>query len=340
MSQVKKVLITGVAGLFGANFSRYLLNAGYQVVGIDDLSGGYEDFLPKSSDKFTFVKADLGEITQPELDRIFVEHNIKYVYHFAAFAACGLSPFIREFSYRNNLMASVKLINSSVRNNVEKFVFTSSMTVYGEGTPPFTEEMLLRPETSDPYAIAKHAVELDLFEANKRFGLKYNIVRPHNVHGIYQNIWDRYRNVIGIFIRKAINNEDLTIYGDGTQVRAFSDIDFYMAPLERLIYKHENHTFNIGADQPTTILDLAKAVQKAAKRREGKDIGIQHLEPRQEVHLAWCDHTKAKTILNFKDGTDLDSLIDKMYAWALTQPNREVKKMKYEIEQGIYSYWK
>lgn len=333
------VLVTGAAGLFGSNFSRYLLNAGYRVVGIDDLSGGYADFLP-THDRFSFIQADLGVISQEELDELFKKHSIKYVYHFAAYAACGLSPFIREFSYRNNLMASVKLINCSIRANVKKFIFTSSMTVYGEGTPPFTEDMQLLPQTSDPYAIAKHAVELDLYDANKRFGLQYNIVRPHNVHGINQNIWDRYRNVIGIFIRKAMAGEDLTIYGDGSQVRAFSDIDYYMAPLEHLMYKHHNETFNIGADQPTTILDLAKAVQKASKRIEGKDVGIVHLEPRQEVHLAWCDHTKAKNLLNFKDETNLEQLIDKMYSWALTQPNREVKNMKYEIKQGLYSYWK
>ena len=333
------ILVTGAAGLFGANFSRYLLKNGYRVIGIDDLSGGYEEFLP-SHNNFKFVKIDLGTVSQESLLDIFKENKIDFVFHFAAYAACGLSPFIREFNYRNNLMASIKLINVSVNTNVKKFVFTSSMTVYGEGIPPFTEDMILSPQTSDPYAIAKHAVELDLFDAHKRFGLQYNIIRPHNVHGVYQNIWDRYRNVMGIFIRKAINNEPLTIYGDGSQIRSFSDIDYYMVPMEHMIYKYHNETFNIGADQPTTILELAHSVQLAAKRIQNKDIDIVHLEPRQEVHIAWCDHTKAKNIINFKDETDLDTLITKVYCWALTQPNKEVKNMNYEIEQSLYSYWK
>lgn len=213
----------------------------------------------------------------------------------------------------------------------------NSMTVYGDQTPPFTEEMGYKP--SDPYAIAKMAVELDLKDAYERHGLNYAVVRPHNVHGIYQNIWDRYRNVIGIFIRRALNGEDLLVYGDGKQVRAFSDVKYYMKPMEKLIKEHPGETFNIGADKPTTILELAEIVQKVAFE-DGKSVKIKHKEPRNEVKVAYCDHTKAKKLLGFEDQTKLEELIKEMYFWAKEQPNRKVKKMKKEVKKGLYSYWK
>lgn len=326
------VLVTGAAGLFGANFCKYLCDKGYKVIGVDDLSGGYSDFIDPRVEFLPWdIKHDFS------MNEIFELYSPEYVVHFAAYAACGLSPFIRIFNYQNNVIGSAVLINESIRHNVKKFIFTSSMTVYGDNEPPFTEDMPYNP--SDPYAVAKMAVELDLKDAHKRHGLDYAIVRPHNVHGVYQNMWDRYRNVIAIFIRKALNRENLTIYGDGSQIRAFSDIKYYMEPLEKLFYEHSAETFNIGADKPTTILELAKLVQKVAYEY-GYDVNIVHAEARNEVHTAFCDHTKAKTMLGFEDKTDLEELVRKMFIWAEGQPKRKVKNMKIELDKGLYSYWK
>lgn len=327
-----KVLITGAAGLLGANFSRHLLNKGYKVLGIDDLSGGYEDSVPS---EMTFYKQDLSN--RKAVEEIFSSEKPDYVFHFAAYAAEGLSPFIRNYNYTNNILSSANVINACINNEIKKVVFTSSMAVYGVGNPPFTESQLPTPE--DPYGIAKYAVEMDLKLAHEMFGLKYSIVRPHNVVGIYQNIWDRYRNVIGIWIRKALAGEPLTIFGDGTQIRAFSDIKFYMDPFEKLMTAHDGEIFNIGADKHYTINEAAEAVINVAK-----ELGINatkvHLEPRNEVHTAYCDHTKAHKLLGFKDNTDLHETIMKMFKWAQEQPNRPMKNMDYEIEKNMYSFWK
>jgi len=327
-----KVLITGAAGLLGANFSRHLLSKGYKVVGIDDLSGGYEDSVPS---EMTFYKQDLSN--RKVVEEIFSSEKPDYVFHFAAYAAEGLSPFIRNYNYTNNILSSANVINACINNEIKKVVFTSSMAVYGVGNPPFTESQLPTPE--DPYGIAKYAVEMDLKLAHEMFGLKYSIVRPHNVVGIYQNIWDRYRNVIGIWIRKALAGEPLTIFGDGTQIRAFSDIKFYMDPFEKLMTAHDGEIFNIGADKHYTINEAAEAVINVAK-----ELGINatkvHLEPRNEVHTAYCDHTKAHKLLGFKDNTDLHETIMKMFKWAQEQPNRPMKNMDYEIEKNMYSFWK
>ena len=328
-----KVFVTGCAGLLGSNYSRHLLKNGHQVIGIDDLSGGYKAFIPKD-DNFTFKKFNLEK--RKKVVELFEEHNPDVLLHFAAYAAEGLSPFIRNYNYRNNLICSANLINECI-NHDTKVIFTSSMAVYGEQEPPFTEDK--KPQPIDPYGIAKYAVECDLKLAHEQFGLRYNIVRPHNVLGIYQNIWDRYRNVIGIFIRKTLNGQPILVYGDGEQTRAFSDIRYYMEPFDKLLTDHSGEIFNIGADKYFSLNEVANTVQSIGKKY-GYEVPIEHGEPRHEVKHAYCDHTKAKTILEFKDETNLEELIESMFVWAMKQPNRKVKNMEYEVEKNIYDYWK
>jgi len=329
---MKTVLVTGVAGLLGANFSRYLLDNGYKVVGIDNLSGGYRESVDSRVD---FYEVDLNDA--PDVDRVFKATNPDYVYHFAAYAAEGLSPYIRTFNYKNNVICSSNVINACVNFDVKKIIFTSSMAVYGEGNPPFVETQQQTPE--DPYGIAKYAVEMDLALAKDHFGLEYSVVRPHNVVGVYQNIWDKYRNVIGIWIRQSMRGEPLTIFGDGTQVRAFSDIQYYMEPFAALMENHHGETFNIGADKDWTINDAASLVAKVATEF-GYSPDIVHLEKRNEVHTAYSDHTKAKELLNFHDETVLEDTIREMFAWAESQPAHKVEMFDYEIEKNLYSFWK
>ena len=328
-----KIFVTGCAGLLGANYTRHLLANGHEVIGIDDLSGGYKAFVTKG-ENFSFVKLNLER--RKKIVDLFEEHKPEVLVHFAAYAAEGLSPFIRNYNYRNNLICSANLINECIKHDT-KFIFTSSMAVYGEQEPPFTEDK--RPQPIDPYGIAKYAVECDLKLAHEQFGLRYNIVRPHNVLGIYQNIWDKYRNVIGIFIRKTLNGQPILVYGDGEQTRAFSDIKYYMEPFDRLLTEYDGETFNIGADKYFTLNEVAEAVQKVGKKY-GYEVPIEHGEPRHEVKHAYCDHTKAKSMLQFSDGTNLDDLIESMFVWAMKQPNPKVKNMEYEVTKDIYDYWR
>lgn len=329
---MQKVLITGVAGLLGTNLSRYLLSNGYKVIGIDNLFGGYKDFVAPG---IKFYQTDL--INSERLNNIFSKERPDYVYHFAAYAAEGLSPFIRNFNYTNNVLCSINVINACLKYDVKKLIFTSSMAVYGIGHPPFTEDQL--PSPIDPYGIAKYTVEQDIKQANSQFGLNYTIVRPHNVVGIYQNIWDRYRNVIGIWIRQILNGQPITIFGDGEQKRAFSDISFYMEPFTKLMTDFNGETFNIGADKEYKIIDAANLLNNVAKKYEYSS-DIKHLEPRHEVKDAFCNHDKAKKYLGFNDGTDLEKVMDSMFSWGKDQPNRIVKTIPYELEKGMYSFWK
>src|SRR6202167_1552090 len=248
-------LVTGGAGFIGSHVADELLALGHKVVVLDDLSGGFEDNVPKES---TFVR---GSILDHELiDRLFDRHHFTYVYHLAAYAAEGLSHFIKRFNYENNLIGSVNLVNASVNCGVKCFVFTSSIAVYGAGQSPMSEEMLPVPE--DSYGIAKLAVEQELRVSHEMFGLDYVIFRPHNVYGERQNIGDRYRNVVGIFMNQLLRGEPMTIFGDGTQQRAFTHIND-VAPIIAAsgeLLTARNQVFNVGADRPYTVNELAEVV--------------------------------------------------------------------------------
>src|SRR5262245_1514472 len=217
MNDKPSTLVTGGAGFIGSHVADQLCRAGHDVVVLDDLSGGFKENVPRNCN---FVQGSILDV--PLLTDLFTRHRFDYVYHLAAYAAEGLSHFIKRFNYQNNLIGSVNLINASVNFEVKCFVFTSSIAVYGKGQLPMHEDMVPQPE--DPYGISKYSVEQELKCSHEMFGLNYVIFRPHNVYGEFQNIGDKYRNVIGIFMNQIMRGEPLSVFGDGSQTRAFSYI--------------------------------------------------------------------------------------------------------------------
>jgi UDP-glucose 4-epimerase len=326
-----KVLITGVAGLLGSRLADWILdNTDCTVIGIDDLSGGY---IENVDTRVNFYKINLSN--DNTLESIFETHKPDYVFHFAAYAAEGLSPFIRQFNYENNLIATTRLINQSIKHNIKRFVFTSTMAVYGAATPPFLESYQQAP--IDPYGIAKYACEMDIQIAGEQHGLDWCIFRPHNVYGAKQNIWDKYRNVLGIWMYQHINNLPLTIYGDGEQTRSFSYIDdcveyLWKGAIDPMASKQ---IFNIGKDEACTINQACNTLIKVMGG--GSKV---YLEQRHEVKDAWVSHDKIKNLLNFKNPTSLEDGLTKMWDWAKQQQNRERKLWSsYELDKGIYKFW-
>jgi UDP-glucose 4-epimerase len=333
MSKKKKVLVTGAAGFIGAHVTRGLLkNDEFEVVALDDLSGGFKENLPSG---VPFVE---GSITDHELlGKLFAEHRFDYVYHLAAYAAEGLSHFIRRFNYTNNLIGSVNLINETVKHGCKRFIFTSSIAVYGAGQTPMTEEMIPQPE--DPYGVAKYAVEMDLKAAHEMFGLDYVIFRPHNVYGEYQNIGDRYRNVVGIFMNQILKGEPMTIFGDGEQQRAFSYVGDLVGPMLAAATeeKARNQVFNLGADISYTVNDLAQAVAQAMGQPGHP---VNHLEARNEVKIAFSDHSKAHEVFGNGEATSLHAGLEKMVAWVREVGARETPKFKaIEVSKNLPPSW-
>jgi UDP-glucose 4-epimerase len=326
-------LVTGAAGFIGAHLTRELLKReGISVVGLDDLSGGFPENLPPDVE---FIK---GSVTDHRLvERLFDKYKFRFVYHLAAYAAEGLSHFIRRFNYTNNLIGSVNLINEAVKAETECFVFTSSIAVYGGIEPPMVEYKTPQPE--DPYGVAKLAVEMDLRCAHEMFGLNYVVFRPHNVYGEYQNLVDPYRNVIGIFMKQILEDSPMTIFGDGNQERAFSYVgDIVPAIADApFIRAAQNDVFNIGADQPCTVNELAGRVAKAM----GMPVHpIAHLPPRNEVVHAFCDHAKARAVFGTGTQTSLDDGLASMATWARTIKLRSAEGFgELEVTKNMPPSW-
>lgn len=331
----KTVLITGVAGLLGSRLADWIIKnqPNYRVIGIDDLSGGYEENIPKN---VLFSNLNLVKQTQ-QLSSIFNYYKPDYVFHFAAYAAEGLSPFIRTYNYDNNLRATAAIVNECIKNDVKRLVFTSTMAVYGHGEGGIFHENMKR-NPIDPYGVAKSACEMDIEIANSQHGLDYCIIRPHNVFGANQNIWDKYRNVLGIWMYYHMNGQPITIFGDGTQKRAFSYIDDSLEPLWNAAVKPEasKQIINLGGIHEYSISEAADTLIEVVGG--GEKI---HLEGRHEVHTAIPTYQKSIDILGFEHKTDLKDGLIKMWEWAQLQPKRERFIWEdYELEKGIYSFWK
>jgi UDP-glucose 4-epimerase len=305
-----------------------------RVVVVDDMTGGTSDNVP-TDPRVEFIT---GDVTDHEfIDQLFNQHRFQYVYHLAAYAAEGLSHFIRRFNYTNNLLGSVNLINAAVKYETSCFVFTSSIAVYGDQSSPLRETDA--PHPVDPYGIAKYAVELDLAAAHELFGLDYVVLRPHNVYGERQNLSDRYRNVIGIFMNHILNGRALPVYGDGTQERAFTYIGDVAPVIARAptVEAARNEVFNLGSDAAMSVGELAKLI--AAEF--GVSVEIEHLPMRHEVHVAYSDHTKARLLLDATQDTPLKTGLHRMAEWAKTAVLRPSQKFDpIEIEKNLPPSWR
>lgn len=325
------ILITGVAGLLGGRFSKFLIDEikDYNIIGIDDLSGGYASNIDSN---VIFYERNLLD----EIDDIFEKHKPTYVYHFAAYAAEGLSPFIRTYNYKNNLVCTANVVNSCIKHKVKRLIFTSSMSVYGHGYGGIFDEKQQQAPI-DPYAVAKYACEMDIRIAGEQHGLDWCIIRPHNVYGIGQNIWDKYRNVLGIWMYQRLNDMPMTIFGDGSQIRAFTFIDDILKPLYNaaILPEASKEIINLGGIYEYTI----KQANDTLKAIIGGETIF--LEGRHEVHYAVPTYQKSIDILSYEQKTSLTDGLKQMWIWAKEQPNRErFVWNQYEITDKIYSFWK
>jgi UDP-glucose 4-epimerase len=324
-------LVTGGAGFMGSHVAERLLRLGHEVVVLDDLSGGFVENVPEGA---IFIKGSI--LDEEVIERLFSRHGFSYVYHLAAYAAEGLSHFIKRFNYRNNLIGSVNLINAAVNHDVKCFVFTSSIAVYGAGQSPMTEDMMPIPE--DSYGIAKLAVEQELKVSHEMFGLDYVIFRPHNVYGERQNIGDRYRNVVGIFMNQLLRGEPMSIFGDGTQMRAFTHINDVAPVIAASVDRPSarNQVFNVGADAPYTVNSLAQVVATAM----GKECRMVNLDARKEVKIAFSDHRKVEAVFGKQERTPLEVGIRKMAEWVKEHGARESSVFEeIEITKNLPGSW-
>jgi UDP-glucose 4-epimerase len=326
------VLITGVAGFMGSRLADWILAnvREAQITGIDDLSCGYLENIPQ---EVRFQRRRLGSTL-----RFLGSYD--YIFHFAASAYEGLSPWIRVRNYHDNLLATAEVINHVIDYPCKRLIFASSMAVYGDQEPPFAEGLPRRP--CDPYGVAKTASEMDLEILGEQHGVDWCIVRPHNVYGSGQSLWQRYRNVLGLWMRQHLEGKPLTVFGDGSQVRAFSCIDDILPCIWRAATEPaaSHQIINLGGSVPIPILKAAFAFRQVIGGCE-----IVHLDPRHEVHEAWSTHGKSAALLGFEHRTSLEDGLSAMWGWAQMEwarwPERRQPSdvLRIEAHNGIHPSW-
>lgn len=331
----KTVLITGVAGLLGSRLADWIIEnkPEYKVVGIDDLSGGYRENI---NPKVDFWEVNLINPSH-RIDLCFEENKFDYVFHFAAYAAEGLSPFIRTYNYDNNLKTTARIVNECIKHDVKRLIFTSTLAVYGHGYGGIFDENQI-PKPIDPYGVAKYACEMDIQIAGEQHGLDWCIIRPHNVYGVKQNIWDKYRNVLGIWMYQYMNGEPMTIFGDGSQTRAFSYIDDNLEPFwnAAILPQASKEIINVGGIEEISILEANQVLREVIGGGE-----LIFKEARHEVKHSIPTWKKSVDILNYQYKTPLKDGLKHMWEWVQQQPKRDrFVWPSYELEKGIYSFWK
>ena len=301
-----KILVTGVAGFLGSHLAQKLSELGHDVVGVDNMIGGYKDNIPKNIEFFEFDCCNLKKMNQ-------VMKNVNIVYHCAATAHEGLSVFSPYEITKNNYLASVSVFTACISHKVKRIIFCSSMARYGSQQTPFTEEM--DPKPIDPYAISKVAAEDVLKNLCELNNIEWVIAVPHNIIGPKQKYDDPYRNVVSIMINRMLQKKAPIIYGDGEQKRCFSYIDDCLNCLIPMMdQKNLNkQIINIGPDEEFVTINR---VSEICSNVTGSNLKPIYKKDRpREVKHATCSANKARKLLNYKTETDLVTGIQKTYEY-------------------------
>tara|TARA_Y100000590_G_scaffold84462_1_gene94371 strand:+ start:312 stop:1328 length:1017 start_codon:yes stop_codon:yes gene_type:complete len=319
----QKILVTGVAGFLGSHLAEKLINLKYHVVGVDNMSGGYADNVPKNIEFHKMDCCDLKKMSE-------VMKGVDIVYHCAATAHEGLSVFSPYEITKNNYLASVSVFTAAIQYKVKRIIFCSSMARYGDQKTPFTENM--KPKPVDPYAISKVASENVLMNLCELNNIEWVIAVPHNIIGPRQKYDDPFRNVVSIMINRMLQNKAPIIYGDGEQKRCFSYIDDCLTCLIPMLdQKNLNkQIINIGPDEEfVTINKIAEICSNIT----GSNLKPIYKKDRpREVKHATCSADKARELLNYKTKTDLKNGISKTYDYI---KKRGAKPFKYHINLEI-----
>ena len=319
-----KIFVTGIAGFLGGHVAQRLLEDGHEVSGCDNLIGGYLDNVPEDAE---FYQVDAIYLNQMKK----MTKGVDLVIHTACTAYEGLSVFSPYLVGQNTYQISMSVFSAVAENKVPKVINFSSMARYGvQEVMPYTEDMKATPQ--DPYGIAKLAAEKTLDVLSNVHGFKYVNLVPHNIIGPKQKYDDPYRNVVSIMINRILNGKPPIVYGDGEQMRCFSDIDDVVNPLINSMTNKEaeGETINVGPDEDIiSIKNLAFKILKVLN----SDLEPIFVDPRpQEVKFAHCSADKSRKLLNYNTSVTLDQSIEKIANWII---DRGPKKFRYHLDVEI-----
>jgi UDP-glucose 4-epimerase len=328
--ETQKVVVTGGAGFMGSALVDQLVAIGHEVISVDNLLGGFRRNLNKDC---KFFKMDLRNFDNVER----IAKGADVIFHLAAYAAEGQSIFSPIAINDINITPMNNLLVASVNHGVSRFVFTSSMAVYGNQKPPFSEDMPRKP--IDPYGIGKAYCEAMLEAFADAYGFEFVILRPHNVYGPRQNIADSYRNVIGIWMNRIMRGRRPIVYGDGRQTRAFSYIEDITPAIARSGFLPEaaNQIMNLGSTRKVSINEACKVLLKTSesslqpKHESGRPLEVKH---------AWCTADKSIKLLGYRTKFPLNKGVAKMWAWAKKiGPQEPTYTLPLEIRKKAPGVW-
>jgi len=323
----KRIFISGVAGFLGSHLADKFIQEGHEVVGCDNLIGGYIDNVPAECEFYHYDCNFYNSMVK-------ITKDVDVVYHCAALAYEGVSVFSPHLITKNIVDASVSLISAAIANVVKRFVFCSSMARYGNNKVPFTEDMVPKPQ--DPYGIGKYAVELYLKNLCEVHGMEYVIAVPHNIIGPRQKYDDPYRNVASIMANLMLQGRNPIIYGDGNQKRCFSFIQDDIWVLEKLAFNKDvvNEVINVGPDEEfVTINELAATLADIIGYKNFKPVYVP--ERPQEVRYANCSADKARNLLGYKTTYTLRQGLTSIVEYI---KQRGCKPFKYHIDLEIINH--
>jgi len=306
----KRIVVTGAAGFIGSNLTDSLLEQGAEVVGIDNLFNGRMENLDKAfkHNKFEFHKGDIRDLNF----LLDVFKDVDIVYHLAAFTSVPQSIKMPENCNNVNVNGVLNVLNAARRMDVEKIIYASSSSVYGDTpTLPKKEDMCRLPIS--PYGVAKLACEAYMQTYHKVYGLKTTSLRYFNVYGPRQKD-STYSGVIAIWLGNIIRDEDLTVFGDGKNSRDFTYIkDVIQANL--LVAKQDvaGEIFNIGAGSQITLTNLAELMLKLTHKEHLK---IKYTVPRPgDILHSYADISKANRLLKFEPKYNQEKGLEDYLKW-------------------------
>ncbi len=302
-----KGLVTGCAGFIGSHLVDKLLERGYEVIGIDCFTDYYSRWIKEANiisalnhNNFEFIEEDILNMDKfPDVD---------YVFHLAAQAGVRASwgkSF--EIYTRNNIEATQRLLEFYKELNIKKFVYASSSSVYGDVKLPMTEDSLLKPVS--PYGVTKLAGENLCYLYRKNYNVPTVSLRYFTVYGPRQ----RPDMAIHKFVKAILEENEITVFGDGTQTRDFT---FVTDAVEANILAAENNiigeVFNIGSGSRISVIDLIKAIEDfTGKMAKIKYIGKQ----KGDVRDTWADVSKAKERMNWRPRVNISKGVKRFVEW-------------------------
>ncbi len=332
------ILVTGGAGFIGSHTCVELLNAGYEIVVLDNFYNSSEESLNRvrkiTGKDFRFYKTDIRD--RAGLDKIFSENKIDGVIHFAGLKAVGESCMMPLEYYENNVGGTVTLCEAMKAAGCKKMVFSSSATVYGsENTSPLTENMKIG-GTTNPYGTTKYMIELilqDLYKSDNEWSIVilryFNPIGAHesgligeNPNGIPNNLMPYVSQVaIGKLPCLNVFGDDYNTH-DGTGVRDYIHVvDLalgHIRAVEKVLSCSDVNIYNLGTGTGYSVLDIVKAFEKTSGRK------IEYkIVPRREGDLAICysDPSKAMKELSWKAERGIEKMCEDTWRWQKNNPN-------------------